>query len=975
MKFYLNNVQVKVEVAPTITETEDETLDSASAVLEANSQRLPYAPMQQFRVDFENGQDVLYFYVVSDSVEIFSLNPERYRHTLSLVQNTRKLSKHLVRNSSFSQPANRFKESFWATTTKIYNGTSHVEDSCGIGTGFVITLDNREKIANTFIEIDLYGVITTLKRYNTQAEIETAFNESFTFRNYVNVYYNLNGVAQSEQISSSSLEGGQLVFNKKIKCGRIKELLENGATDLYIVYTVPVPAGVNASDGRIILNAKVYAETYYYSAYDILELLRKRQRQTTDTYQRTPLFALPTSVSNPDLYNLLKNTISPNFTFTQCAMYECVAEVFRLFDAIFTLDNNNVLGIEYFNDNDTTTTIESQNKFAGLNISISEDRYTNRLVAYYQDARQERTFPSKNSFAFVRSTTLGVPESNSDHQFYVDKPIYQVVKCELLVNRCFLPFGTGDDYYNCEDFALDITKRVFESSIWTLLNNGSNGDYLSNGSIVKENCINYNKGDTKVNCGEFYTTWKGTVLANFDYACIHSFFTFLGIRNITQWRSDHNNKDPNLTNSGGYSQWYNTKLRLTYISTFDGRTVVETLNNKSDGETLINQNNGAVDLNKMGLNMLGVSLKTGEPQLSGTMQITSWSNRLKKGTKYLDKNNNLWVLNVANYTLYDNCINCSVSFVKNYNELSRRIRINDEKRLSNISAELTQKSEDNIVDFVYYSATQDFSNYQTYTYINYIAGFHAFKNTFGVDDTDQEVQYANVKTYDNDNLINTTYCPLVKYAFGNSLCFEMSFDSPIMAGQKTTYTSGNYYTTAVKYANDSGFVDKIDIKFINTPNAQSFTQDFPQIPALSNYNIRQLEIWKQPNEVFALNYELAFLPTRQNRDFIGQAFLQNNNFIISKDDCKKKFYLYYANDSFQYSVLDIKAHGERKPATINLTTSLMKQQIIVSIIPQSSTTASNWALADEDGNIYFASNYSMSDTTYNIYFQFRKERI
>src|SRR5690606_39715259 len=57
-------------------------------------------------------------------------------------------------------------------------------------------------------------------------------------------------------------------------------------------------------------------------------------------------------------------------------MYECVADVFRLFDAIFRIGTNDVIEIEYFND--LSKEEIAQATFSGRNTSISEDKYANR---------------------------------------------------------------------------------------------------------------------------------------------------------------------------------------------------------------------------------------------------------------------------------------------------------------------------------------------------------------------------------------------------------------------------------------------------------------------------------------------------------------------------------------------------------------------------------------------------------------------
>ena len=111
--FTLNYVPVEVEVAPKIVETLDDTLDSATCILKANTDAEPVKPDTPFEVSVTDGT-VFRFLVASDNVEVYSKEPLLYKHTLSLIQDTRAFSKQLVRNSVFSQPAQKVKKGYWS---------------------------------------------------------------------------------------------------------------------------------------------------------------------------------------------------------------------------------------------------------------------------------------------------------------------------------------------------------------------------------------------------------------------------------------------------------------------------------------------------------------------------------------------------------------------------------------------------------------------------------------------------------------------------------------------------------------------------------------------------------------------------------------------------------------------------------------------------------------------------------------------
>ena len=63
---------------------------------------MSYAPLQSVTLTTDDNEEIC-FVLVSDKVDLVSLNPLKYKHTLTCSQNTRLLSKHIVRNSVISQ--------------------------------------------------------------------------------------------------------------------------------------------------------------------------------------------------------------------------------------------------------------------------------------------------------------------------------------------------------------------------------------------------------------------------------------------------------------------------------------------------------------------------------------------------------------------------------------------------------------------------------------------------------------------------------------------------------------------------------------------------------------------------------------------------------------------------------------------------------------------------------------------------------
>lgn len=1015
MKIYINNQLQKTEILPSNTPTLDETLETFSFVLISNDNPLPLAPMQEVKVDF-NDEDAnfVYFYIVSDSVDTYSLNPIKYKHTISCIQNTRELSKHVVRNSVFTQPANPIKNSYNALCGYTeYSSGSNIQwtnQTNGLNwSSEKLTLSNKEKIKHARFKISFQCALGNVQEPTQRSFYQhiSSLSDIFSNTNAIQLlalnqtlelhYTNSVGTPMTpERITPSTFGVSDYNLNGEYEFPRITELANLGYNNFELKFTEndfitgqyreteEIPSLPYTSIFLYMVQIQIVAETYYWSAYDILSLLVERQRlkNLLDNYEyKDPLFNLPswTEGSDPQqdaLYTLLKNTVAPNFTFTELTMYECVAEVFRLFDAIFTMDENKTLGIEYFND--MSGEVLQNPKFTGRNLSLSEDKYTNGLIAYYQDGRTKEIFPNKNSFANLRSEEFGVPEEQ-DHHFIVPHKIQSIIKCEIAIDRFGCPGGMilyADADYRSTGIVIDITRYVVEKMVWAVLNVGSMSTQDWNDRILKQvNTVYFEKGDNKIQVAYYSKNSWGVI----DQWALYNAVKMELYRMAGETSSDQNadRYDPTHVLQGA---WGDIKMRLTYTTTVDGVTKVHSVTKKYDGETLVDQANGAVDLNKMGLNMLGLSLKLGNPTLNATHKITKWSNRIKTGQIY-NYQGKTWVANVVNYTFFNGYLQGKISFVQNFNQLALRTRLLREKRMTNISSELVNKSEIVMTDFIYYSSA-DISEQSEQIHFDETKLqdliYRSFRNSSERDSLEYAIVYSA-------NLSTRIYIPLIKYGAGNTINFEMSFDNPMSAGKRTQviptgwFSSSSFFTTSVNYTDDDGFLDVINIK--SPTYKATFTNDFPLITSGSSadynsdfFNIGNLEIYKQPNEIFALNYQLAFLPYEENIDFLGSAFINDNIFVNSSKFTNVDICFKEEKSSF----LDTKATPYFLRKHIIGAASISKG---VSFLFQSITSAEkertkSWCLVDSDDNVLFASNRPLS-ATFAVIFHYitKKNRI
>lgn len=1076
MKIYINNEEVKGNVMPVNKPTLDETLETFSFALISSTDETPYQPMTD--VIFEDDSGVKTPFVITiDSVEVFSSNPIRYKHSLTCVQSTRKLSKHLIRNSCFSQPANMTKQSFTAGSLTFkhiaHSGEGEKKDQVcyydypwGIDTGTMqdgsepLTISSNEKILNAYVQVDCLSINTQQmpnkwlaslplpgipKNYSQMSEIRIAFanaGASCSFGGQFLIFRckksGLSSYSQ-ETISPSDLglaSWDDLVFGRKYNFPRLKELVEQGFDNFYFVFPTNASDMLNIQGlypyvdddetyvaeypGFIIFHLKFIADTYNYSGRDILEQINSRycmpyevdipsgytyDGATTSLHQRDSLWNGYENWTEA----ILDEYIPPNLTFTQCTAYECVAEVFRGLDATFTFGDRTVsaltysgaLKIEYLNDwsGDKITP-----RFSGIQLALSEDNYNNGLVSYYQDGRVS----VKTSWLPIRSRELGVPQE-SDHGIIVPSPINTISKVECIVSKTWFQtsFQTNPDSVafvkiycgTSYPFALDLTRYIVTESIWSLLDTTNFPTFDNPHLLYQANTAPFTQGDNFINLGLTNSNWleqKIYLLPNI-FKC--AFWRFIGI-----WGSITNADDYKADFFSTY-EWRNVFFNLEYESTSNGRVVIESLESKYMGESLVDQYNGAIDMNKMGLNMLGLSLKMGQPSLTCNHIISKWANRIKQGQIYI-KDGEYWLANVCSYTILPNgMMRGSISFVKNFNSLSLQTRLSRARRLSNISNSLTTLSEDNLINYVYV-CTEQTSSYSIKNITTSPIAIFADELGRGIQGTfDNPSVYSINSKHPKQAIINTNkidnyvYIPLIKYGLGNSVCFEMAFDHPMNAGNQTTgdnsgwFGSAAYFTRATKYTDEYGYFNTCNIRI---GYADNMTQTYPILEGNFNslININNLLVYKQPNEVFALNYQLCFLPCNVLKDFVMPEFVNKNYFVdpdnhsvfISSDE-SSKFRFYYDKDSegHKYSQLDVKAITNSTKDNyvriigVSRTTETSGQYCgmttLTFTLSASISSTHSWAITDINGNVYIASNNRMTGNQVIIRFLPLQKRI
>lgn len=761
MKYYLNNQEVQVEVMPSFVECLDETISNATVILKNNKEPLPYAPMLSFVIK-DNNNNVRYNFVVSnDMVEVVSSKPKLFKHKLTLKERKSILDKHLIRNTVFSTQLQGEKfSSTLATSMGIDLDCDTTTRALKVDSAFNTSDKNVAPIVNTTkrkitelnIKINFYKYVPSDKIYSyrqsTAAETKTIlslglkketpinYNSFLDFgTNYVFdiVMTHESGSTRTITIPTNivngtiiSLSSEDIAWINSFNGGNItfdfgKPILDvNSTTNSIWGFETGVDLWFNAL--LYVVNCSLNITSVVNNVYDTIDTLLKQYMQETDAYNSSndanikPLFNLPTPTHNSELYNLLKNTSAPNFVFTQSTMFDALSEIFKLFDATFVIDKDNYLNIRYYNEQAKTTLVDK----VGRSSNQTDNKFGNNLIAYYQKAKVIDKYPNSNNpnaTAPINSTSLGVPNEN-DFVFKTPKPINIVNKLYLTTNNVGVSlnpmpqFGTFNIPYDgivCEQInayliddtlkLVDISNNVIEKTLYSLLPKLDTLEELGfkSAPLSIANALVYATGSQYIEMGGVYTTTTGFKELIIRNAIRSSIGTYLGIGGSLVFGKGIAGL------SASFESLEEIRFKCEYIAIVDGRLSIESITNKYKGEILSNQSNGSIDLNKLGINMSGLNLKLGEPNLSINLKMVKYEDRVKVGQYFIDNDNNKWVANLVNYVyINDNVIQQTIQFVKNFNGLATRIQLNQEKRLSNISNELTTKCEDNYNEYVYY---------------------------------------------------------------------------------------------------------------------------------------------------------------------------------------------------------------------------------------------------------------------------------
>ncbi len=690
------------------------------------------------------------------------------------------------------------------------------------------------------------------------------------------------------------------------------------------------------------------------------------------------IYDLPTS---GEFYDILKNTIAPNLTFTQCNLFECLEQIFMYLDGYPVLTKENVLDIRYFNDNNGEIV---ETKESDAKIAMSEQRYVNGFITDFQNASLNNvlTYPTKKTYSNVQSKEIGIVDNTDNYIMRVDNSIYNLRSVKVYVNSFTLKvqsysgsITTHDTFSITYNKLIDITENVIAQDLYVNLDNIDpiTSVYVDDIPLVKQNCLVFSQKEKYINVG---TTYKKFVTNDYVMPSVikSSIRKMFGVyRQADIYTMNEVGVTPDFQKV--YEQ---VKYQIEYETLSNGRLLIEGLENKFNGAERLDIGQGASDIMKTGLNLLGMSVKTGVDTLVRTEKFSKSENRIKVGSLYYE-NGERYIATKVDECVFGDFVFSTIQYTKNFNKLSQFISLDQKKRFNEVDSSLTLRSEDVYKEYLYFSFDEPTSSAVTSIHLYATFMQSCIEDTFRLTPNNKYcIDYCSCSTMNYDGTSNEKFgniwLPLLQYGSGNALCYEVAFNSPISANSNFKHddTLNAWYSKYILYTSDDGFADTINIDFYHQLNEIS-TDNLPQvddnlIANSAKYGAFQsLNYYKKPNETFAMNYELICLPYENQEIYIGEKFIKYNGLIANA--INKKELRLFISDSKKYSILDKYALGDKQDGTFSVNVNYvyssvgrmaLKLQIYKgSSIYQLNKKIVSWAICDEDNNILISANQDL----------------
>lgn len=687
----------------------------------------------------------------------------------------------------------------------------------------------------------------------------------------------------------------------------------------------------------------------YYTMATAIE----RLRDVSPVRKVSEITRMPFSLS-PLLRATLDLLPAPQFFHQERNLRESLIKIFSYVNAVPRLTIDGVLEADFYNERGEVIEFTST---ASYKESITAEDYATTLEAYTGNLISDKDENSTAVQTMSRTDVIGVRSDvpiMGDGNFSVVLPynIYKVLKIESYVRMFANPTTPGPTTVN---ELLDLegywaTKNEYD----TLPSVGSDK------TARKSHTIWYTPGTNKID--GLTTTWGAFgVLTAIDNILVEKAFYY-------EWPTD---PEVQFTLT---SNWYEYMFRITYIPEINSRIHIEREDISDIRRNTIvlgNINDSIVDAQNVTNNMFGRLQRMGlAPVMRGVLH-TDPVNAYSLGSYTTDEE----ILTDREIIGFPDFIVARYLTTPKFNRVSQFISVDREFRPLVVSP--TQRV---VTRQIIYKEFIEVSFSETTIEDSIITndGITQFMNIFRMNNlTTLSINVVEYMRTDDSSSTDKIIIPCVSIGGQSTMMFQFGFNSPNSAGNKLVLDSGQRLMKAVKYTDDEGRVNKFKAKYYNQYGTKTSVDQYIQVadnypeadgttyPALLDMD--ELLVLLDAPEILSVDVQLQVVPIIGTVGIIviGLYLTVNNPLVINYTDKTTVLKVYESNTAYN-SLENKKAKGTVSSKTISISGRTVS---ISSAFP----IGTHWAIADTDGNLYFAVN--QIDTVRNsVSFNFNRDR-
>jgi hypothetical protein len=931
----------------------DESLDIGSLTVQGVTKDTPYTMFDSIQIKIDN-VEVLNQRISGDTVELMSKKPLKYRHKISLVEHTKILELFTISGKTFRNGINNDDNFLGDYST---NSTLVEFNPTVLGSDFI----NEDLLAlnKSAVDGDYYYVYSTTQGqygiYELSTIVATAIQEDKTY------IITTVGTTDFTLIGATSNTIGEIFKATTSGTG-------TGTCSTWDLTTTPD-----------------YVYPSSYSLFDLVDIINDTTPfEMSDILDDYRLFVYD---SGSTLYPTFIQTESPEFTFKDQTVRECLNKIGGVIDAIprLVMVETDTPSYDYSMEltwdlvNDLKELIASEDDFINKNKEQDIDFYSTQFESdglnvvndnYVEESVE--TYPLDGSWVSPRTD-----------QYYFDytksfiptpKNIYRPIDVKYLMYGYIATTTTGGAYGNIASpvfIEISLKNWIVEWNIYKTLSEDERQENLT-----------YRYKNKNIQLGDTFGLFDTVISFQrvLEQGIIDKMIEegYMETRGEALTWADENQLDW----TDGYMLF-----QVDYIPIPDSIRVNIDRQDLSDinknSQLIANQQNRIVNLENFTNNIQGKINRLGNSELSLENRVFDYDDLNDIG----DYTSDLYIVTERELIFHKDYIYAIYQLSKNYNMISKFISVNSENRQYEITEQNTLKRK---LIYKEYVEIDILESSDTYTPTNTTKlltddGKKCIMDTFNISSSYNPV---NGSIVDSSETTEDLICSFSSNGGGNSLIFDFQFPSNNYVGQfiEGVGSPVQYANNFASYVDSFGkmettnfyLFDKLDLSPTTYADYLSYARNYPKTDKDDiniNYivNDSPFVVYKDSAEELGGTLQLQFVSKDLNKVGIGRFLLRRNRLITFNPPKGLKFYYSNTNQFGRLDTFKVDTSKFTKSSNTTIISYSYASQKLQVINTDLTSTRSAWAITDEADNVLVWCNQD-GDKLDTITFDFNNKR-